>query len=105
MLLTLACGGETPASQGAGFDLTASGVTPVTATIPSGGQVTFTNKDGAPHQIASDCAELASGSLAANATFSARLSGPRTCTFSDALNPSNAAFNGSITVSAPAPGY
>ena len=105
LILAAACGGSGGgAPQGAQFQLVASGVTPITATIGSGGQVTFSNKDAAPHQITSSCAELHSPSLAMNQTFSATLAGPKTCPFSDALNPSNSAFSGTITVDAPAPG-
>jgi plastocyanin len=106
-LLVAACGGSNPAPpQTASFQLTSAGVTPVTFTIASGGTVTFVNKDSAPHQITSQCAELKSPSLAANASFSsAAIAGPATCSFSDALNPSNSAFDGTVVVDAPAPGY
>ncbi len=107
LLVAVGCGGSgggAPAS--ADFQITAAGVTPVTVTIASSGHVSFVNKDAAAHQITSSCGALQSPSLATNATFtSAPIAGPATCTFSDALNPANSAFNGTVNVSAPAPGY
>jgi hypothetical protein len=107
-LALVACGGsggggnQAPAE----IDLTAAGArTPTASTVnidlPSGGQVHFFNKDTAPHQISSsNCAELNTQQLAPN-TESPLITvsgGPKGCTFNDALNPSNAAFSGSINV-------
>jgi len=98
----VACGGNSsppPPPSGAALTITAAGVSPNAITVPSGGKVTFTNNDTAPHQIASaDCGELASPSLATGQAFSATLLGPKTCTYDDGLNPSAAAFDGTITV-------
>ena len=107
LVMALGCGGSGGgAPPTADFQITAAGVTPVTVTIASSGHVSFVNKDTAAHQVTSSCAALQSPSLAANATFtSAPIAGPATCTFSDALNAGNSAFNGTVTVAAPAPGY
>ena len=105
-LVAAACGGSSGSPSSATFQLNSSGVTPVTVDIASGGSVSFTNKDAAAHQIASsDCPELNSSSLANGDSFSAFIGGPKTCHFNDSLNASNAAFNGTVNVAAPAPGY
>lgn len=108
LALLAACGGSGggPPSTGS-FQLGATGVSPISVSIASGGHVTFVNKDAAAHQITSSCAALQSASLAPNATFtSAAITGPANCAFSDALNPGNAGFDGTVSVAAPpAPGY
>ena len=111
-LAFIACGGSDGGSNQAPaeIDLTATGArTPIAPSVnidlPSGGQVHFFNKDpAAPHKVAStDCAELNTAQLAANtdAPLITVNGGPKACTFKDELNPSNAAFNGNITVTAP----
>jgi plastocyanin len=103
LLASLGCGksgGSGP--SGAQLQITAGGVSPNTISIPSGGQVTFTNKDSGPHQITSSaCAELNSPNLSTGQSFTATLTGPKTCPFSDALNPAATVFDGTITVEAP----
>lgn len=90
-------GGQAPAE----VDLSATGASPASFTIPSGGQINFVNKDTVAHQITSpDCAELNSPQLAAGQTFSTTVSGgPKNCTFTDTRGSST--FNGAITVGAP----
>ena len=96
----IACGGssQTPAL----IALSASGASPSTITIPSSATVNFVNHDTADHQIASSCTELASPKLSTSATFTATFgAGPKSCSFSDGLNPSSTVFQGSVTVRAP----
>ena len=101
----LGCGGS-GGNSAAQVQLTSSGASPNTITVPNGGQVHFINKDTANHQIASsDCSDLASPSLAPNGDFLATLNGgPKTCTFKDGLNATVTAFNGTVTVQAPGGG-
>lgn len=100
-----ACGGSSGNTTAAQISLTASGASPSTITIPSGGQVHFINHDTADHQIASSaCGELASPKLSAGQDFLASIIGPKSCSFSDSLNPSNTSFQGTVTVSAPGAG-
>ncbi len=109
--LLAACGGSSGGGNKAAavqVSLVASGVSPASVNVGSGGQVHFVNNDTAPHQIAStSCTELVSPSLAAGKDFTAPIgTGPKTCTYDDGLNPSAAAFAGTINVAAPsAPGY
>jgi hypothetical protein len=110
-LAFIACGGsggggnQAPAE----IDLTATGATAggnptVNITIPSGGQLHFFNKDTKPHQITSpECAEINTPQLAPNqdSPMITVQGGPKSCTFKDTLNPTNSAYSGNITVSAP----
>lgn len=110
-LALFACGGsDGGANQApAEIDLTATGATAggnptVNIDIPSGGQVHFVNKDTKPHQISSaQCPELNTAQLApsADSGLLTLTGGPKACTFQDSLNPSNSAYSGNITVSAP----
>ncbi len=110
-LALVACGGSGGGTNQAPaeIDLTATGATAggnpsVNIDIPSGGQVHFVNKDTKPHQVTSpECAELNTAQLAPNADSGLLTlqGGPKGCTFKDSLDPSNAAFSGNITVSAP----
>ena len=108
-LAPLACGGKDTSSPV--VELRATGVSPTTIPVASKGTLRFVNKDTADHQITSaDCSELATPQLAANAESTVTLGvGPKTCTYSDALNPANTAFQGKVTVLAPGvgpdPGY
>ena len=71
-------------------------------TIPTGGRVHFFNKDTVNHQVSSStCPDLDTPVLAPG-TDSLRplMTGPLSCTFSDAL-PSAPGFNGSVTVNPP----
>lgn len=108
VVMLAACGGgdSTPSGAPASVNLTASGAAPSTFTLPSGGQVHYFNKDTAAHQIAStDCSDIGSPSLAAGQDFLTQaLLGPRSCTFRDSVNPSNSAFQGTVTINAPGAG-
>jgi hypothetical protein len=86
--------------------LTSSGASPADASAVSGGAVHFINRDTVDHQIAStDCPLIASPKLAPGNDFTGQLpGGPRTCAWTDALNPSDAKFKGQITVAAPVAG-
>ena|SRR5438132_1657773 len=109
-LALAACGGDSGSNvTAATINLTASGAaSPANTsaiTVPSGGRVHFFNKDTTNHQVSSNCTELSSPQLAPGNDFlSPALAGPKSCTFNDALNPSNNAFSGSVTVSAPGTG-
>jgi plastocyanin len=109
LLILAACGGSSSSSGGpVQVTLTAGGVSPASVNVGNAGSVKFTNNDAAAHQIAStSCPELASSSIAAGMSVTAQLgSGPKTCTYDDGLNPSAAAFQGTINVASPGmPGY
>ena len=87
----IGCGGDA-AFSGASVNLTASGFSPNAVTIPSAGQIRFTNQDTADHQVSStDCAEASSAVLHHSDTFTATFgAGAKTCTLKDALNTSAA---------------
>ena len=95
-----ACGGSPSSFGPAMVTLRAAGVNPSTLSVIAGAQLQFTNEDTVEHQIASsDCSELNSSALAAGARFTATMgAGPKRCTFSDALMPGDAAFQGTVTV-------
>ena len=100
-LLILACGGSSSPQGPVQLQITAAGISPKDITIPSGAQVSFVNKDTASHQIASSCQELSTPApLATNGTFTATLTGPKTCNFNDSMN-SGATFAGTVTILAP----
>jgi hypothetical protein len=106
----IACGGSSGSGTPTGpieVQLLASGASPKSFVALSGGKLHFTNKDTVDHQVASaDCPEISSPRLTPNADFTATLgSGPKTCDFDDALNPTNVAFQGTVTVNAPGAGY
>ena len=100
----VACGGSSNNSSPteAPINLTSSGLSTSAVTIPSGGRVHFFNMDTVNHQISSStCPALDTPVLAPGAdSLGPLLTGPLSCTFSDALN-SAPAFNGSVTVNAP----
>jgi plastocyanin len=106
ILSTLGCGGGSDGPAPVEIGLAAAGTSPSTTTVSSGGTVRFVNHDAVDHQIAStDCPELGSPALAPGNAFIATLgAGPKTCTYRDALHPSVPAFEGSLTVAAPAGG-
>ena len=108
-LFLLACGGSSNNNSGpAQIELKASGASPASVSIASSAQVQFLNHDTVDHQIASsNCSELASPRLTPNASFTATAGvGPKSCTWSDALNPTATAFQGSLSVAAPTgPGH
>jgi hypothetical protein len=99
----VACGGSSSSSPTeAPINLTSSGLSTSSVTIPSGGRVHFFNKDTVDHQISSStCPDLNTPRLAPGAdSLQPLMTGPLSCSFSDALT-SAAAFNGSVTVNAP----
>lgn len=109
-LALVACGGSGGGSNQAPaeIDLTATGATvagnpSVNITMPSGGQVHFLNKDTKPHKIeSSNCAELNTAQLAPNQDSGLiTVTTQTSCTFNDALNPTNGAYTGNITVLPP----
>ena len=105
--IALACGGSSAPGGPLQIELTAAGLNPSSTSAVSGGQVNFVNHDTAAHQIAStSCSELASGQLAAGASFLTAVgTGPKSCTFNDGLNPTALQFQGTINVAAPGSGY
>lgn len=98
--------GGTMASGGS-IALTAQGVSPKTTTVGFGARVTITNNDSAPHEFASnphpvhtDCPEINAPVLMTGQSFTATMASKvETCGFHDHLNPTNAAFQGTIFVS------
>jgi plastocyanin len=98
----------TPAEPSAAtITITASGVDPKSVTIPVGGRVTFTNRDGVAHEMASDphplhtdCPEInVVGALGPGASRqTGAFTRARTCTYHDHGQDSNTALQGSIVV-------
>src|SRR5258708_37542091 len=103
-LALMACGGSS--SVPAAITLRPAGADPTSISVMGGAQLQFANADSIDHRIASsDCAELSSPTLPAGASFTATMgAGPKTCSFHDALQPSAAAFQGTVTVQSPAGG-
>jgi hypothetical protein len=118
-LLTLfACGGSssnTPTTNDtvAQLSIKSTGITTQTGvavasgiSVPNPGFVVFTNNDTVTHAIASsspDCGALTTGNLTAGVsssqiTLTNTTSADVVCSFNDTLNPSNAAFVGSVTI-------
>ena len=105
-LALAACGGESPMTAATPvISLQAAGAAPAAIAVQGGAQLSFVNSDAVDHRIVStDCSELSSPTLAAGATFTATLgTGPKTCSFGDALQPS-AAFQGTVSVQTAAVG-
>lgn len=105
ILFSVACAGE-DAVLPVEISLGAGGTTPSSTSVASGAALRFTNHDTIDHQIASTtCTELGSPTLAAGKSFTATLGvGPKTCTYKDGLHPTEAAFEGTVLVAAPAGG-
>src|SRR5260370_22677373 len=84
----------------AAIALRPAGAAPTSISVMGGAQLQFANADSIDHRIASsDCAELSSPTLPAGASFTATMgAGPKTCSFDDALQPSAAPFQGTVTV-------
>lgn len=95
-----ACGGHESTSAPATVSLQPAGANPLSISVMGGAQLRFINSDEIDHRVASsDCPELSSPTLAAGASFTATVgSGPKTCSFDDALLPSAAAFHGTVIV-------
>jgi plastocyanin len=117
LLALVACGGTSSSTTGGTNDQVAilsiksTGISTQTGgaatfSVPNPGAVQFTNSDTAPHNIASTdsgCGALNTGTLAAGASSSTlTLTNPGTtdiaCTFKDTLNPTAAAFTGTVTI-------
>ena len=106
-LALAACGGYSSSSGPAMVSLQATGANPSTVMVTAETQVEFINADTVDHQVvSSNCSELDSPSLPAGATFTATVgTGPKTCAFADGLQPGATAFQGTVIVDQPAPGY
>jgi len=67
----------------------------------------FVNQDSKNHQMtSSNCGEIATPLLTPGTDATVELgAGPKVCNFSDSLNPSAAAFQGTVSVLAPGNGY
>jgi hypothetical protein len=103
-LAFVACGGSSSSPTEAPINLTSSGLSSPTVTIPSGGRIHFFNKDTVAHQITSACADLVTPPLSPGAdSLRPQMTGPQSCSYSDAVT-SSAAFNGTVIVSAPGTG-
>jgi hypothetical protein len=104
-LAFVACGGSSSNSPTeAPINLTSSGLSSAALTIPTGGRVHFYNKDTAAHRIASACSALVTPTLNPGGdSLGPQMTGPLSCSFSDAVT-SNAAYNGTVTVTAPGTG-
>lgn len=93
-------------STNATIVLTSGGVSDHALTVSPSNRITIMNNDSAPHEIASDphpvhtqCPELNGPVLQPGGSFTATMAAmPETCGFHDHLNPTNAAFQGTITV-------
>ncbi len=105
-LALVACEGSGSTSASSVVTLQPGGANPTAISVMGGAQLEFVNADSMDHQIASsDCPELNSPRLVATAetrstsSFLATLgAGPKTCTFTDGLHPSPAAFQGTVNV-------
>lgn len=100
-------GGGGSVTSGATITISATGVSPNAVTIGVGQGVTFVNNDSRGHQIASnphpshtDCPAInALGTVGAGQTkVTDALTTARTCGFHEHGEPSNAAFQGTITI-------
>ena len=117
VLVLAACGGgDSPSSPsappvsgpaGTTINITSSGVSPRTLTVPPGTRVTFTNNDSRAHEMASDphpdhtnCIEINQvGFLqAGQSRESGNLNTVRTCRFHDHVNPDTTSLQGSIVI-------
>ena len=99
-------GGGSGGAIGATITLTSSGASPRSATVSAGQRVSFVNNDSRPHTMDSDphplhtdCPELSVGFVAAGASATSQnLTARRSCGFHDHDNPTNSAFQGTITI-------
>jgi plastocyanin len=111
LVAAMACSGDddaapSPNPTNATITITASGVSPQSVTLTSGGRVTWINNDTArhqpssdPHPLHTDCpgltvSELAPGQQAQSGTLNVR----RTCGFHDHLNDGVASLRGTVIV-------
>jgi len=110
LIFLVACGGSGGGGTPTGpldVTLTASGASPKSFSALSQASLRFVNQDTADHQIgSSNCPELVTSRLTPGTNATQMLGpGPKSCTFNDSLNPSAAAFQGTISVLAPGNGY
>jgi len=117
--LLAACGGGSSSSSSSGsctpgptatITITAGGFTPRAVCVLPSGTVNFTNSDTATHDIESGttCTQLNLGPIPAGQTKTVTFPTTEICTFFEAAQSSNAAFQGTVAVSsAPTtgPGY
>jgi plastocyanin len=91
---------------GATITITSSGVSPATVSVDAGQSVMLVNNDSKAHEISSnphpshtDCPALNFGSLAVGQSRTSNaLTTARTCGYHDHLDPTNAAWQGQVTV-------
>jgi plastocyanin len=114
-----ACGGGSDGVGGSGsctpgqtasIDIQPGGVKPSAVCVLPGGSVTFKNSDTATHDIesGSTCTPLDLGVIPPSESRTATLPTVAVCSFHDALNASNGAFDGTVAVTQPpatGPGY
>jgi len=96
-------GGSNSCSPGpsASMSITASGLSPVNVCVQPGGTVTFSNTDQAVHDIEFDSTGCPTvGDIAAGAQMAVTFPTQGNCTFHDGRNASNAAFQGTVAVTA-----
>lgn len=107
--LLAACGGSSSSGGGggcpptAGVTIASTGVTPQAVCILVGGTVTFTNSDTVSHDIESGatCTQLNLGPIAPGTSkTTVAFPAAASCPFHDQSNPTNAAFMGTVTVTA-----
>ena len=115
LLALVACGGTDSGGgttdQVAQLSIKSTGISTQTGgsaifSVPNPGVVQFTNSDTAAHNIASSdagCGALTTGNLAAGATsgqiiLTNSTSANIVCSFKDTLNPTAAAFTGTVTI-------
>ncbi|MGC4000477.1 MAG: hypothetical protein QM767_24735 [Anaeromyxobacter sp.] len=109
LLVATACGGGGGGGGGGSqtcnpgtrttFTIDSTGVSPKAACVKPGGTVHFENEDSVAHGIASDdCAVLDVANL--DSMTSTEVSPPSVavCTFHDATDPTNTAFQGTLAV-------
>jgi hypothetical protein len=97
-------GGSCTPTLAGNVSITAAGVAPKALCVLPTGTVTFTNNDTVQHDIEADvgCTPLNLGVIAPASSKAATFPSAATCAYHDALNATNAAFQGTVAVS-PAP--
>jgi plastocyanin len=106
---TISGGGTTTTISGGGtptITITSSGVSPKTLTVARGTQVTFTNNNSVPHDMASnphpahtDCPDISVGFLSpGQSRMTVALNTPRTCGYHDHQRNTDASLQGTITI-------
>jgi plastocyanin len=102
-LLALAVtGASQPAATATkAVNITATAFSPANVTINSGDAVKWTNKDTKAHQVIANNGAFASGTIAANKTYSHTFNTAGTFNYHDALHPT---MKGKIVVKGPPPG-